>query len=113
MIVVQRRPGTKRIPVAERSAVGYESFGMRIPDRMAIKIDEYIQAGGPLGGFLTAVFENNFVDACCKADPENRAILLAYAHYVYNEAPAPCWGSPDKMEAWWAQFEPSHAEGRA
>lgn len=93
-----------RIPPAERSAKGYETFGTSIPDRMAIKIDEYIETGAAVGGFLTAVICNNLQDAVAKADPENLANLRAFTSYFYNEAPSPCWGSPEKMDAWRARF---------
>lgn len=98
------------IPPAEHPALGYEAYGMRIPDRMARKMDEYLESGGPLGDFLTAVFSNNFSEACFHADPENAAIIRVYAFYLYNEAPAPAWGSAEKMDAWRARFEPTATE---
>ncbi len=93
-----------RIPTADRSAVAYEDRGFRIPDRMAIKIDGYIERGEPVGDFLTAVISNDLAEACAHADPENLHNLPAFAAYLYNYAPAPCWGSALKMEAWFARF---------
>ncbi len=92
------------IPTAERSSVGYEAYGTTIPKRMAIKIDEYIQTGAEVGHFLTAVICNDLTEALFHADPENLQNLRAYACYFYNEAPSPCWGSPEKMAAWQALF---------
>ena len=94
----------KPVPPAERSAIGYETYGTSIPNRMAIKIDEYIEEGAPVGDFLTAVICNNLQDAVGHADPENLANLRAFTSYFYNYAPSPCWGSPEKMEAWRARF---------
>ena len=71
-----------------------------IPEHMMLAIKDYIDRGTPLGSFLYAVFTNDFMNACCKADDTNVKILLVYAKYVYNECPASCWGSPEIVEEW-------------
>ncbi len=57
------------------------------------------------GSFLAAVVCNNLSDACKYADPSNRRKLFEYIEWLYNNAPATCWGSNEKMEAWIKQGE--------
>lgn len=54
----------------------------------------------PVGDFLRAVLCNNFKEACARADVVNLCILPVYATWLYNEAPAACWGSLSKVDAW-------------
>jgi hypothetical protein len=35
-----------------------------------------------------------------RADTSNLYNLPAYVIYLYNEMPAACWGSPEKVKAW-------------
>lgn len=78
----------------------YKFRQYHIPDYMASGIRRYIDEGIAPGQFLTAVITNNLRNAVWYADDENQANLPAYIAYFYNEAPASCWGSPEKMGAW-------------
>ena len=71
-----------------------------IPDRMMPGIERYVTYGIKPGDFLTAVIRNNLHDALSRADDENLQNLPAFVAYFYNEAPASCWGSPEKMNEW-------------
>ena len=71
-----------------------------IPDRMMGGLLRYIEHGISPGHFLTAILENNLQEAVSRADDENMANLPAYSAYLYNEAPAGCYGSPDICRAW-------------
>ena len=71
-----------------------------IPGRMTQGIVNYIDHHILPGSFLQAIFKNNLVDAVGQADRENLRNLPAYASYLYNEAPSPCWGSPEKVRRW-------------
>ncbi len=71
-----------------------------IPARMMSGIRRYIDDGTPTGDFLRAVIGNDLQEAVGRADDENLANLPAYIGYFYNEAPLPCWGSKEKMQAW-------------
>jgi hypothetical protein len=73
-----------------------------IPERMMGGITRYIEQGIPPGDFLNAIIDNNLSEAVSRADDENMANLPAYVAYFYNEAPSPCWGSPERRKAWLA-----------
>jgi hypothetical protein len=76
-----------------------------IPERMMGGLDRYIRHGCPPGDFLTAVICNDLRAACEQADDENILNIPAYVAYLYNEAPAQCWGSRAKMESWVSYWE--------
>ena len=77
----------------------------RLPEHMRESARAYIEDGKPPGDFLRAVLENNFVEALGHADEENRAAIFAWAEWLYNEAPMPAWGSPEKVTAWIAAHQ--------
>ena len=83
----------------------YRFQQFHIPDRMMGAVRRYIEDGTPPGDFLTAVIRNDLKEACGRADEENIGNLPAYVAYFYNEAPASCWGSPEKMRDWMVSFE--------
>lgn len=78
--------------------------GMVIPAHMVERLRAYIEHGHPMGDFLQAVISNDLREACSRADDTNCQILPAYVVYLFNEAPAACWGSPGKYEAWLDKF---------
>ena len=63
-------------------------------------LDAYVKQRRPLGSFLQAVIENNFMQAVGRADSCNVQQLPEIACYVYNEMPATCHGSPARYAAW-------------
>jgi hypothetical protein len=71
-----------------------------IPERMRGGIERWIEHGIPPGDFLTAVLKNDLMEACGRADDENRHLLFNYMQFFYNEAPPNCWGSPENYEHW-------------
>ena len=72
-----------------------------IPDRMMGGIERYIEDGLPPGGFLTAILENDLEAAVSRADEENLRNIPAYVGYLYNHAPAGCWGSKEAVAKWY------------
>ena len=60
----------------------------------------YVERGHRPGGFLCAVLRNDLVDAVCRADPDNFGGLKQIVLWIYNDAPAKCWGTGLKVEAW-------------
>lgn len=65
-------------------------------------VDRYAREKIPVGDFLTAVICNNLEGACSRADDRNIHMIPVYVAYLYNETPAACWGSKEKMDAWLA-----------
>jgi hypothetical protein len=80
--------------------MGYKFWDYEIPDRILAGIERYTEKHIKPGDFLLAVFQNDFVDAVARADPDTAVNLKAYMGYLYNVAPSDCWGSPEKVKAW-------------
>lgn len=83
---------------------GYQFREFTIPDYMMDGLRAYIEHGIEPGSFLSAVISNDLREAISCADDTNIRNLPAYVAYLYNEAPSPCWGSAEKMQAWAARF---------
>ena len=64
------------------------------------ELDRYVNQRIPTGSFLRAVICNDLMEACGRADDYNQSMIYLYVKYLYNEAPATCWGSPEKYDAW-------------
>jgi hypothetical protein len=60
----------------------------------------YVDEKVPPGDFLTAVIQNNLMEAIGRADEEALLHLRDIVAWFYNEAPSTCWGSPEKMKEW-------------
>ncbi len=71
-----------------------------LPVTLHAGLREYIAARRPVGGFLTAVLSNDLAEACKRADEDNRTRICDVLVFLHAYAPAPCWGSPDKVHAW-------------
>ena len=67
----------------------------------------YIERGQMPGGFLSAILENNLIEAVSRADLDNQKRLVEYVKYLFNQAPAICWGSPKKVEEYAKSFQES------
>lgn len=78
----------------------YTFKGMTIPERMVGGLERYVSDGVRAGSFLTAVICNDLQEAVSRAYEENIHLLPAYVGWLYNHAPASCWGSKEKMDAW-------------
>lgn len=71
-----------------------------VPDHDHDGIAEYIIHGRPTGGFLRAFLSNDLKEALARADERNRYAFFQIANFLWNEAPAVCWGSPERYEGW-------------
>ena len=60
----------------------------------------YIEHGILPGSFLRAVISNDLKETFAQADHINRHRVFDIVKWWYQEAPMPCWGSPEKMEEW-------------
>lgn len=72
----------------------------KAPNHLGAALQRYIEQRTPLGGFMTAVVENNLREACAMADHVNQHQLWDIVNWLYNEAPSQCWGSPEKVKQW-------------
>src|SRR4051812_28095493 len=72
-----------------------------VPEHMRAGIINYIENGLPAGGFLSAVLENDLKSACGRADHINQQHIPSIVAWFWNFAPSTCWGSREKVEAWY------------
>lgn len=75
-----------------------EHFG--VPEHLREGLVEWVLTARPVGSFLKACLENDFVGAMCHAIDLDEVALLAVAKWIYNEAPGRCWGSPGVVKTW-------------
>lgn len=80
----------------------------RIPQYMLGGIGRYLMWGVRPGGFLEAVFTNDFKLAVTRADSTNSQLLKEYAYLVFN-LPGGLHGSVEVYERW---IEIGGLEGR-
>jgi hypothetical protein len=71
-----------------------------LPSYVKGRLLAYIMDGESVGHFLTSVLSNNLKDAVGHADDNNLICLPQYVRFLFNYAPAPCWGSPEAVTAW-------------
>ena len=74
-----------------------------LPEHLRNGFRAYIGKHRPMGGFGMAVLRNDLTEACGRADEINRPILADIVRWLHNEAPAACWGSPEKVRLWLAE----------
>ena len=79
--------------------------GYDIPAHTQGALARYVECGFMPGGFLTAVLNNDLFGAVTRADELNVQVLPEIVRYVYNELPASCWGSTERMEAYAAKIQ--------
>ena len=68
--------------------------------RMVGSMRRYLEHGILPGHFLTAVLSNDLIEACGRADDENRAALFEWCRWLVNEAPPGSYGSPEYVKTW-------------
>ncbi len=76
-----------------------------LPVHMRNSAQAYVEHGHLSGSFLTAVLENNLVEALGQADEINRELIFQWGIWLYNYCPAPAWGSKEKVAAWIEGFK--------
>lgn len=77
---------------------GLTEYG--VPEHLHGGLVRYLVQHIQPGHFLTAVLENDLREAMGRADDVSRAGLYSIVLFLYNDAPAPCWGSPEAVAAW-------------
>jgi hypothetical protein len=71
-----------------------------VPEHLRDAMVLYIEKGYQPGHFLTAVLENDLMEAMGRADNMSRDGLYGICQFLYNYAPAPCHGSPELVKRW-------------
>lgn len=71
-----------------------------VPEHDIPGLVRYIVDGVPMGSFLTAVMENDLMEAFGRADEENTLSMHKLMGFIYNHAPIGCHGSPEKVTKW-------------
>jgi len=93
---VQSPPGAYDLLTSK----GYKFRGVPIPDHLSEGLDLHVLHGLSTGSFLQAVLTNDLREALSRADAEALDALPAIVGWLYNEAPAQCWGSTEKVASW-------------
>lgn len=78
----------------------------RVPEHLQSGLLAYLTERRPVGRFLTAVLENNLLEAVQRADPASDAALRNIVNFLSWHAPALAWGSVDHVAAWLADEAP-------
>lgn len=82
-----------------------------IPEHMHEAVIHWVTKAEPhpkdMGHFFFAVLSNNFGEACTTADTMNYPRLREWALFLYNDVPRDCWGSKEKMLAWYDSKHPT------
>lgn len=76
------------------------------PANILDAIWDYAENHNPHGGFVTAVLENNLMEALGRADEFSRAGIFDICRYVRWEIPGNCHGSPEAVQAWLVPEQP-------
>ena len=63
-------------------------------------LKDYVLNHRAPGGFLTAVFSNNLMEAVFRANLDARFALPQICEYIFNHCPSACRGSREAVEAW-------------
>ena len=71
-----------------------------VPDYMHEGLARYICRGIPPGNFLSALLSNDLAETYKRADIVNRKHVSDYVKFLYNHAPAGCWGSEEQYDDW-------------
>lgn len=70
-----------------------------VPPHMQGGISRYLEQGIPGGSFQTAVFSNDFLGACIRADDNNKRHLASYGEFL-QYCPHGSYGSKSAVVAW-------------
>lgn len=83
-----------------------------IPEHMHEAVIDWVERGEPhpsqLGSFFRAVLTNDLAGAVSRADHMNGVCLREWALLLYNDIPRACWGSEEKLIAWYDAAHTTH-----
>ena len=67
---------------------------------MVSSVKMYIEEGFMCGHFLTALFSNDLVGVYSRGDKANTEAMKKWVTFLFNYAPASCWGSKQRVKDW-------------
>lgn len=82
--------------------------GYNVPEHLQEGLMAYMTQRRPVGGFLTACLENDLCGAVGRA--ADMKIIEPVVRWLWNEVPAPAWGSKEAVAAWLAA-KPGEGDG--
>jgi hypothetical protein len=77
-----------------------ELYEHHVPPHIHHGIVGHVLDGHPVGGFLTALFENNLREAFAQADDVNIAAMREIVTFCYNCVPSLCLGGKSQVASW-------------
>ena len=86
--------------IAHRKQLNESLIEKGVPQHNHDALVEYVMAGRPVGGFLQAVLSNDLRESFGRADTINRHNLREIVEWLFNNAPANCWGSVENYKSW-------------
>ena len=73
----------------------------KVPNSYMIEgVKRYVEEGGEIGHFLTALFSNDLIGTFSRADSSNREKMWDWVKFLWNEVPSNCWGSREQVIRW-------------
>lgn len=78
-----------------------QMYSDAVPVHLRDGLRRYVEHGILPGSFLRALICNDLWDTLCRADDSmDRELITATFRWLYECAPAECFGSAHKMAAW-------------
>lgn len=77
-----------------------ETRYLRLDPGLVEALKRYVENRCPTGDFLEAVLSNDLREAFGRADEHNRETMFEIVCYCWNELPAVCWGSRERVKDW-------------
>lgn len=71
-----------------------------LPNHLQDGMRLYIERGVSMASFGDAVVRNDLKEACSRADHINQHQIFNIVKWLYNHAPAACWGSNGNVDRW-------------
>ncbi len=75
-----------------------------IGDDLYGALERYLNHGINPGSFMTAVLENDLMEAFGRADICNEANMKNIVGYIYNHLPSNSWGSRERVQNYLASL---------
>lgn len=92
----------------------YRNGLLLIPEHMHASITMWIEDAQPhpalMGHFLRALLSNDLMQAFAYADGDNLRHMHGWAVFLYNYAPSTCYGSPERVQAWFDEHRADELE---